>query len=56
MASRIKPRTRENIVIELTAASDFSKFMVFSKIDFYEMNIKDVKRLGQRNQANIVEY
>lgn len=27
IASRAKPSTRENIVIELTAASDFNKFI-----------------------------
>jgi hypothetical protein len=27
MASRAKPSTRENMVIELTAASDFNKFI-----------------------------
>jgi uncharacterized protein len=29
LASRAKPSTRENMVIELTAASDFSRFMWF---------------------------
>jgi hypothetical protein len=46
MASRAKPSTRENMVIELTAASDFNKFI---NVNFHNHTAKRLQ--SRRNEC-----
>ncbi|BCZ52006.1 hypothetical protein FJMB80151_17910 [Enterobacter hormaechei] len=50
MASRAKPSTRENMVIELTAASDFNKFI---NVKFHNpTDFQDGQALAPPGKAN----